>query len=453
MRNGVQGACESTGYCAYPDDSCPSGLRYGDLAGPLANACTDEPTKGTTSTDVTSDEASEGSVGSDGSDGSDGSASEPVCGNGIVEGDEECDDGNDEDGDGCNTDCTRSGRIRWSSAHAGAGMASDVAHSVTTLASGGLAVTGFVTGEDGQRWIWVARYEAEGELVWSLQIGHEGRRDEGWGIVQGAEANLYVAGFETPPAESRRAWLGSITPDGAIEWERNPEGSMARAVSTFTTRVVVIGSVGSRSFAEAYNLSGNTLWRAEADSDRLDAVHVVNADEAYVTGRLDDDVWLARVVAPQFETVATHAGPVPGAQTGQDVLVDGALRIVAGYEISQLAGDAWVGAFAADGRLAWEYRPEPAPAPVNEEAEGLAIDPQGRLVVVGWETRENRDAWVAKIDPQTGHEIWHRSYHEEIPGAHTARSAAVAPDGTIYVVGEIEGDDGSSDAWIMALDP
>ena len=30
----------------------------------------------------------------------------PVCGNGIVEGDEECDDGNQRDGDGCESDCT-----------------------------------------------------------------------------------------------------------------------------------------------------------------------------------------------------------------------------------------------------------------------------------------------------------------------------------------------------------
>ena len=30
----------------------------------------------------------------------------PSCGNGAVEGDEECDDGNDVDSDGCNADCT-----------------------------------------------------------------------------------------------------------------------------------------------------------------------------------------------------------------------------------------------------------------------------------------------------------------------------------------------------------
>jgi len=35
---GVQGTCESTGYCAFPDMTCPMGERYGD-EGPFAGQC------------------------------------------------------------------------------------------------------------------------------------------------------------------------------------------------------------------------------------------------------------------------------------------------------------------------------------------------------------------------------------------------------------------------------
>src|SRR5580765_3521244 len=38
LHSGVQGTCESTGYCAFPDSSCPGGDRYGG-EGPLANQC------------------------------------------------------------------------------------------------------------------------------------------------------------------------------------------------------------------------------------------------------------------------------------------------------------------------------------------------------------------------------------------------------------------------------
>lgn len=54
------------------------------------------------------DEASEGGADDDAS-------AQPgvMCGDSVVAGDEECDDGNAVDGDGCNVDCVVSGSIRW----------------------------------------------------------------------------------------------------------------------------------------------------------------------------------------------------------------------------------------------------------------------------------------------------------------------------------------------------
>jgi cysteine-rich repeat protein len=449
IRGVTQGQCGPVGHCAYPDASCPSGLRYSDLAGIYANQCTEggpatDGGSGTT-TDVAVDTGSTGEP-----------DIAPECGNEIVEPGEECDDGNDIDGDGCNADCTLSGRLRWSLSHAGAGAATDVARSVTTLAGGGLAVTGYVTGEDGQPWIWVARYDGEGHETWSLELGHEAARDEGFDLVQGGNANLYVAGLETPPREATRAWLGAITPDGMLAWTRNPEGNQARAVSTLGNHVLAVGVRGSRMFAEAYMQNGNESWRIETDTEgspRPDAVHLVQADEAWITGRYAGDMGLGRVNPVGFELVVTHTGGVGASEWGQSVLTHDDLVIVAGFEIAQTSADAWVGAYTARGALVWEYRPEPAPFAVNEEAEAMALDPQGRLVIVGFGTRDHRDAWVATIDPQTGQEIWHRSYHDVIEQAHTARGVAVAPDGTIYIAGEIEGEDGSTDAWIAAVDP
>ena len=41
VRNGGNGVCEPTGFCAFADTSCGSMLRYGDLSGGLANTCVD----------------------------------------------------------------------------------------------------------------------------------------------------------------------------------------------------------------------------------------------------------------------------------------------------------------------------------------------------------------------------------------------------------------------------
>ena len=36
---GVDGTCEASGFCSFPDAGCESGRRYGGLAGPLSNVC------------------------------------------------------------------------------------------------------------------------------------------------------------------------------------------------------------------------------------------------------------------------------------------------------------------------------------------------------------------------------------------------------------------------------
>ena len=36
------GVCEATGFCSFPDGSCPSGQRYGDLSGQLSGVCVGE---------------------------------------------------------------------------------------------------------------------------------------------------------------------------------------------------------------------------------------------------------------------------------------------------------------------------------------------------------------------------------------------------------------------------
>ena len=70
------GTCEVTGFCAFPDDDCASGRRYGELAGSVSNLCVppnDEATGGPSLPDPT------------------GGDPLPACGNGVAEDQEICD--------------------------------------------------------------------------------------------------------------------------------------------------------------------------------------------------------------------------------------------------------------------------------------------------------------------------------------------------------------------------
>ncbi|MEM6295350.1 MAG: putative metal-binding motif-containing protein [Myxococcota bacterium] len=97
---GGDGLCEANGYCSFPDTTCPSGRRYGELAGGgLANVCVTEGDAGSTggsgqsqtSTSGTSGTStSSGSATSGTSSSSDGSTGEPPV---ACIDDAECSDG------------------------------------------------------------------------------------------------------------------------------------------------------------------------------------------------------------------------------------------------------------------------------------------------------------------------------------------------------------------------
>ncbi len=75
--DGIEGVCQPTGYCSFPDPDCESGYRYGDLADAFAQQC------------VPVDGGSSGMVDPATSSGS--STGGAACGDGIVDPGELCD--------------------------------------------------------------------------------------------------------------------------------------------------------------------------------------------------------------------------------------------------------------------------------------------------------------------------------------------------------------------------
>ncbi|HEY8379743.1 MAG TPA: DUF4215 domain-containing protein, partial [Nannocystis sp.] len=68
----------------------------------------------------------------------------PVCGDGIVSGDEECDDGNTEDGDCCTSTCTKGqaepGQVCWTAIVEGSKNGEDLAGGIAVDAAGDIYI-------------------------------------------------------------------------------------------------------------------------------------------------------------------------------------------------------------------------------------------------------------------------------------------------------------------------
>ncbi|MCA9711525.1 MAG: hypothetical protein KDK70_37145 [Myxococcales bacterium] len=77
IADAIAGTCEPNGLCSFPDSSCPSGHRYGELSGELSGVCVDA---GETDPATSGSGASVGSIGGS----IDGSSGGPMGSSGVA---------------------------------------------------------------------------------------------------------------------------------------------------------------------------------------------------------------------------------------------------------------------------------------------------------------------------------------------------------------------------------
>lgn len=179
------------------------------------------------------------------------------CGDGIVDADEACDDGNAEDGDGCNVDCLRSGSVvwRWSSE---AGLVSrivaapdDTVYAATVASSDGMTIVhlsadGDVLDEQPA----VVPPALEDERRTALAI-------TGITVVDGSPVVASDATFETAAGRFVRA-VGTIERLGADGWVLSEDDRFSIAIDT-TPDGDILGSDDSTFFS--YTAGGDESWR------------------------------------------------------------------------------------------------------------------------------------------------------------------------------------------------
>lgn len=458
------GVCEASGHCSYPDAECDSGRRYGDLAGEgLANQCTSVvETSGTTASSESGPVATIGSTtagasssGSAGSSESTGPLPLPVCGDGMVEGDEECDEPDDVDGDGCNTDCVRSGSPRWSAVVA-SDSGNDRLFGLTQLVTGDVVAVGYV--QAASRDVIIVRYTVDGDEVQRIVHDVDGGTDEAEAVVQGGTGRLYVCGRATLAGVSR-PWVGRwdallpALPDYEGEVPAPVEGYCHDITYVSSSQIVAVGGSGGQAwtwtFADGSLGAGEAAMTAPAGASRFK--EVVRAPDASVTvaGQLGD---LGVVMMPPSDTdlglpfiETVEQIELQSMIVGEDAIVVGGLARGLGFAMDDL----WVAAYELDGAERWRFVGD---FPAIDEVEDVAVDPAGNVFATGHVVSEAPDRWVAKLDP-AGQLVWQRHDYPGSDGDDRGRSIEVLPDGDLMLVAEIIGEGGDQDGWIARLAP
>lgn len=283
--------------------------------------------------------------------------------------------------------------VPW--AAAGGGPGADVGNAIAVDAAGNSVVAGYFTGtatfgtntltSAGQTDIFLARYNAAGQVLWARRAGGPGF-DAAKGVAVDASGNIYVTGAYEGVADFGPNSLTNTTPTSY-----------------------------SDIFLARYDAAGNSVWARSAGvefaHDEATAVAVDGAGNVLVAGR---------------SVLETFAG-APVANAGR-VLV--AKFTSAGAEVW-----AWKAGSYSGGNL--------------DIATGVACDGAGNVLVTGtfhsplaafgggtFTNRGNADIFLVKLDP-AGALQWARQAGGA--GEDIASSVALAADGSAYVAGATGG--------------
>jgi cysteine-rich repeat protein len=277
----------------------------------------------------------------DGGDADTGSAG--VCGDGVLDPGEACDDANDQPGDGCELDCTATpGLLLWSTMVDGAG-GDDAALAVAVTQGSAVLVAGtqeLTTSED----VWLATFAADGIPTGDSTFDY-GEDEVGTSVVVTPSGVAYVAGLQS---SQDRALLLRV------------DGSALGDVGGAPEDIVPFSAVASPT-AEGFVLvtNGGGFGEITATVRRYSSEAAVLADLPQPA-----DVFIGAAAR------ATDGGTILGGGSFGDM---------------GMGSTGWVGALDPGGGPVWSWTSAPEPG-VEVRLRGVATAPDGRVVAVG--TRE-----------------------------------------------------------------
>ena len=432
-----EGVCAADG-CAYPDPACTSELRYGDAALGREGRCVEPESVAGTSSSGTAVESSSSSDAPSSSSSAGASTTDPdpdpVCGNGVVEGDERCDGADD-----CNDDCTTFGQLLD---HRLIEMDGEETHlrGVVDIVDGELAVSGTVGTGDGRR-AFVQRLgpALEERSTWmadGTSFANAISRIPSGALIMvsgGGDAALHGMGVEL---------LDPSTVDLSAD--------AAKAVSTVNSRALVLGQTDGGLFVESRSVTTGASWLSmnwrhqepRGNQEVVEGIVDLDFREALLVGRRDEDFWVGHLLGADGSFSISTLFSIDGAgsrDTARAIVLAADDRVlVSGYLTTATESwDATVVAMDLQGTEAWRWTAED-PLQTHDEALAMDLDPNAPLVVVGgYVTALDRDAFLAKVRVDDGSPAWMRTY-PEIEGNHKIHGVSVRSDGRILAVGDVD---------------
>ncbi len=351
--------------------------------------------------------------------------SNELCGNGMIDGAEQCDDGNTVDDDGCSSTCevTACG-LSWTWMEA-IEAGSPSGYSVEVDAMGNV----YTTGESEAGTVWVAKWDNTGALVWEQELGEDAY---GADLAVDDAGDVFVVGATT--ADGDDIWYARLSGvDGSEVWSQTI-ASMMPGEDDYGTGIAIVNAdelivVGRQRVADG----DDDVWVSKVSADGGDAIWTSTwsgtGDGTYSTDRTggvvvtsDGHVWVGAREHVDFDTqegTLLHFDEVGDLVGAIQPLADAASHQHEPYQVATDGTNvyfliakfdfpyrSWLYKLDGSGAEQW-VKTEDQWVVVGEDwvIEGLGVDGGGNLLVTGEFTNEEPgeglvwgEAWVAKLD-------------------------------------------------------
>ncbi|MHA1569013.1 MAG: Ig-like domain-containing protein [Alphaproteobacteria bacterium] len=159
------------------------------------------------------------------------------------------------------------GELLWHDDYDGIVGGDDIGYAIAVNEEGEVFVTGSTTGSGPDVDIWLRKYNAEGDVVWTELIGGlAGLSDQGHGIAMW-ESGVYLAGtMNELSGESSDIWTASYTANGDSLWWESHGGNAHLADNGFGVALDELGCVYVVGYEVVYGESSN-IWLRRYDPD------------------------------------------------------------------------------------------------------------------------------------------------------------------------------------------
>lgn len=401
-----------------------------------------------------------------------------VCGNGVMESAEECDDGNVNDGDGCDADCRPSGSVIWQDFIGSAVQAVDEGFGITVQTDGNYIAVGYLGLADGTTDGWIRRLSPMNGAYWTTTHNGPGLgNDHFFDVAQADSEAAVVVGYQSGADMTPEGWVQKIDGFGAELWSSafDAPGAVATTVVTSVDvdgdgSVVVVGyydttAGGNDMLLRKYTSEGSVVWTrsyagAAGGNDAAQAVAVATNGDVYVAGYETAVAEGANIWLGKYDTDGNQlwARSYNGTASVDDYLssveVDGSGNaFVCGYEGNvTYPWHVFVRRYDPAGTIVWTDKYLGASGE-GAHCFGIARAPSGDVVITGGEMRGTvRDALIRRYGPD-GDVRWTMTMPGGAMGPDYGRGVDLGLEGQIYIAGAMDTGVDARDIWLARLTP